>query len=271
MSEEQKKDGTESQPERRKLTQKEVEQLRRKRDLAYKRKLQEVRAAEGTEQRQEIYNTLHRTHVEEKPTTFKKKWENYWYHYRVLTFVLVIGTAIVAWFIHDMVTTEKYDLNLMIICAGPYEEEYTSLQETLTPYMKDYDEDGNVDIYIENIQLNREQIDQQDPQIVMAMTTKYTVSFTSGSNFIYLLDQQYYDFLIESGIELTDVSQLSDAVGVQGDRYALTDDVDFAGLSNKEDLYLVMRDFDNVPNNDKQKVIDCYNRELEVFKHIVAE
>lgn len=271
MPEEEKQDGTEQQPARRKLTQKEVEQLRRKRDLAYKRKLQEVRAAQDTEERQEIYGSLHRTHVEQKPATFKKKWENYWYHYKILTFAVVVAIAIVSWFVHDMVTTEKYDLNLMVLAAGPYGEDYASLQQTLTPYMEDYDEDGNTDIYIENIELDREKMDEQDPQIVMAMTTKYTVALSSGENFMYLVDQQYYDFLKESEIKFVDLSQYSGAPGVEGDRYAIAGDADFAEVTSKDHLYLVMRDLENLPKNDKEKTIERYNREFEVLKKIIAE
>ncbi len=265
MSEQQK------EPQKRRLTQKEVEQLRRKRDLAYKKKLQQVRQAEDVESREEIFEHLHQTRTVEQPKTFAKKWENYWYHYTFVTILLVAILSLVGWFVYEMVTRESYDMNLLVLTG--YETGVTSddLQEPLSQHLSDEDGDGDTDLYIDLIVLDRDTLETQDTNTVMAMTTRYTAAIGSADYMVYLLDESYYDFLVESGVTFMDLTEISDNPAIEGDRYPVADDADFAVFENREDLYLVLRYLPDIAGADKEEVVTQHETQVAVVQSILAE
>ncbi len=44
------------------------------------------------------------------PKTFKQKWANYWYHYKLVTWLAVFAVFVAGWFVKDIFFGPKYDL-----------------------------------------------------------------------------------------------------------------------------------------------------------------
>ena len=44
------------------------------------------------------------------PKTLKEKWDNYWYHYKLVTWLAVFVVFVAGWFVKDIFFGVKYDL-----------------------------------------------------------------------------------------------------------------------------------------------------------------
>lgn len=275
MSEEQKKEqSTQSKP----MTEKEREDRRRKRDIEYRKRIQAIKQATTPEEREAIYNSVHSKHVahqkkvELKPTTFKEKWANYWYHYKAMTFCILAIAALVILFVHDMLTKDKFDLEIMAITTSANANySYEGVEETLTQYVEDVNKDDKKRVLIDPITLDDNPNGMEDANYRMAAVVKYQASVSEVYHIVYILDQVQYDDLKELGATFVDLSDYSDNSNVDGDKYYIKDDSDFESLPNRENLMLVVRDIQNSSKRNHKKTQEIYQRDLEVVKKIIAE
>lgn len=262
---------TPEQPHR-PMTDWERQQARKQQEIALKRARQAVREADA-ERKEEIFEQVHVHREVQKPTTFKKKWENFRYHYGITTIVLLCVIGAVAFLVYDLATQTKYDMNMVLVTKQDYgntEDNYDAMKQRLTQYMQDSNGDGQVNIDLLAMVLDTED-EKADANMVAANQTKLMGSFSGDTDLVYLVDDTFYQQFVNDGIEFVDLSQYSDNPNIDDDRYAIRNDSDFSDLNGKDDLYLVMRALDNLTQKDKEKVQERYARDLEVVKQIIGE
>lgn len=290
---------TAQQPQRRSMTEKERLEALKKRDLAFKRKQQMLKDA-SPEERDRMRKNAERHYqakVEEKanktaPTGFWKHWDNYWYHYKTYTIIGAILVILVVWVGYSLVTKEKYDIDMMLLTASnetSTSEECKALGETLSQYvLTDLNRDGKKNVGIElfvygsegKIEGNSFSDSNQNALAGVNGTTDYQqamqgrlmYSFGEGGNLVYLMDPEMYEYTTAGlGVEYIDLSAYTDSDLVDGDRYYIEDDSDFANMENREGLVLVVRELSNMKDGDKKSMIKRHANELEIVKEIIKE
>jgi len=266
------------QQARRPLTDKERAMRQHQRDMEFLRRKQMIRESQTKEERERVYNSIHYNHVVEEPKTFSKKVENFWYHYRITIIIVAALAGIVFWFLHDMITNTKYDINMGIFTFQPYYQDYVALSEEWTPYLEDYNNDGESHIMVLPVEYDIVEGSKESSSVdyneIMASTTHLAAIFDRSSrHYVLLMDQNYYDYFIERGLVFTDLSELSDAEGVEGDKFYVKDHPAFALFEGKDDCFFVLRHPDTIMGWDAEdeEMMECYDQSVEYLKNLMDE
>lgn len=263
--------------QRRPMTEMERMQARKRRDIAFKKKAQELKEATA-EQKEAIYQQAHAKHlayeqtVELKPKTFQEKWANYWYHYKGRTFFIAFIVLLAALFIYDMVNKENYDVDIMAITTA--EHSVLSYEETLAllgEVVPDFNGDGKTSVSIDAIQLSEDSSETLDPNFHMAQVVKYQANIGDTVSLILILDQENYDAMIEQEITFIDLSKYTNNPNVVGDKYYLKNNPCFKNLLNADSLIMVFRDVENSTKSDDEKTRQRAAEELEFVKTLMNQ
>jgi hypothetical protein len=142
----------------------------------------------------------------------RAKWENYWYHYRIATFVTVFFGALAIFFLADMIGQVKPDYTVVLVTSVYVPTDYTDrLAAALEANAADVNGDGKVKVALEPITFTPYDPDadpqgEQTPEEMMSANanaeTDYAYSMklmgilAAGTDPIYLLDEPQYDNLI---------------------------------------------------------------------------
>lgn len=248
-------------------------QKRKRQEAALRKQMQYINSL-SPEDREKIYAKKHRPAEHIEPKTFKEKWANYWYHYKWLTFGCVAAVLIGGFFVYDMVTKEKYDMSIMMITKDYYDSESVGAYiDKTAQYCPDTDENEEQNISFMAIQMDRENSEQADPNFYMAQFVKMTSSISEGMDAVYLMDQDNYDFLTqeEGDVKFVDLSQFSDNENVEGDKYYIKNDALLGDVDAGNDLFLVLRAPDDMPNIDKDDVKELYVTSKEYLINLMNQ
>lgn len=128
----------------------------------------------------------------QKPRGFKAKWENYWYHYKWPTLIVLFVLAVGAWILIDQLTKEKPDYILVAVTEQPLLPQETQALETyLASCGEDLDEDGQVEVNVEN--LNPAFEDPLAPTIASSDTQKLISYLSTGDRMLFAFDKPSYE------------------------------------------------------------------------------
>ncbi len=250
------------------MTEFERENYKKRRDVMIKKKMQQVKEQEGKEDKEAIYTQLHSTAVQVKPTTFKGKWANYWYHYKFVTWITVFVVALVTFFVYDMVTKPEYDYDIMLLSEINYMPDYLSkAEEALMPLLDDVNGDGEVNFMLQSALLTGDE--SADPSYVMAGQVRFSGAISDGLNYIFVVDDYTYAFMKSQEIELYDLSQLSDDPNVDGDKFLLNETPGFSEMLLDNNLYLVIRDPEGVYTEDEEAVLERFEDQIGLVEDII--
>ncbi len=215
----------------------------------------------------------------ERPKFGTKEWfTNYfWYHYKWATLAAIFGVLVLIVFIKDMVTQEKYDMQISVNSSifTTMDQQY-AFEEAWEAYAEDFDEDGTVNVgalvnYIP-------QGEQADPNLVMAGQTKFVVELSDGKSMILLFDEAIYEQIERSngGGEsfFADLSALSDKAYDNGIKIKLSDtplgkDPLLAPLA--DELFITMRSADSPLVTKNGETLRQYDREMAVLENLLAD
>ena len=103
------------------------------------------------------------------PKTLKQKWDNYWYHYKGLTWGCLIGAVAAVWIVHDVFFAPKPDITLNIATETALSSINPEMEEDAYPYMADYNEDGEIIFSFSETSLG----ESSDPQMAFANYQKF--------------------------------------------------------------------------------------------------
>lgn len=140
--------------------------------------------------------------------SFKKKWENYWYHYKWHTIAGIFALVLLFIFVKDFVTKERFDGTVMVATSHFVDDvRYEKLEETLEQYFTDIDGNGEVNLSIVPIFLEGgQQGEPTDPQHAYAMQMKMVAEISTNPSMIFIFDDGFTNLFIEQGL-LRDLSK----------------------------------------------------------------
>lgn len=127
------------------------------------------------------------------PKTLKQKWDNYWYHYKGLTWSCLIGAVAAVWIVHDVFFAPKPDITLNIATETALSSINPEMEEDAYPYMADYNEDGEIIFSFSETSLG----ESSDPQMAFANYQKFIAVMAAGTDLLYMLDDTGYDAVLE--------------------------------------------------------------------------
>ncbi|MBQ1950891.1 MAG: hypothetical protein II363_04795 [Clostridia bacterium] len=88
------------------------------------------------------------------PQTPRDKWDNFWYHYKWIFLGIVGGVIALVVLVAQSLSVDKPDYTLLLVTDHAYaDEQLTALEETLSPYGRDLDADGKVEVQALNVYL----------------------------------------------------------------------------------------------------------------------
>ena len=127
------------------------------------------------------------------PKTLKQKWDNYWYHYKGLTWGCLIGAVAAVWIVHDVFFAPKPDITLNFATETALSSINPEMEEDAYPYMADYNEDGEIIFSFSETSLG----ESSDPQMAFANYQKFIAVMAAGTDLLYMLDDTGYDAVLE--------------------------------------------------------------------------
>lgn len=89
-----------------------------------------------------------------KPLTFKKKLENFWYHYKVPFIIGVAAFALFGYMIYDLIVKVNPDITIISVVDNGLYSRMDDLEDYLELYCEDLNGDGKVVVEIINCPMN---------------------------------------------------------------------------------------------------------------------
>lgn len=169
-----------------------------------------------------------------KPKKFTKEWWPYfWMYYKWHTVIAVIAIFGIALGIYQKATEVKYDLNLTymaqnIVIGKNGEQE---LIKALEPKMSDANGDGEVHLYINQINITG---DEAQAYLDVDLRTKHDMEFGNEFSYLYIYDAKEFE-LIDSSSNLDEAYiDVSEWAGDTGEKAVLSGDGGTYGVSLKD-------------------------------------
>lgn len=121
---------------------------------------------------------------------FKKKWENYWFYYKIHTIVAVVLILVVAVLVKQCADRVEPDMTVMIVSkdVSLTETQLTSLENKLAKYTADVNGDGRKIVLCENYHMN----DKENSQMVVALNQKLMAEISASDTSLFVTDDSYY-------------------------------------------------------------------------------
>lgn len=217
--------------------------------------------------------------AEEKivPKTFKEKWDNYWYHYKALTWGGLFAAVLVVWLVKDIFFAQKPDLTVNIATCYNLSSFNNSMDKDLAPYLSDYNGDGELAVIVSEMSL----AESSDPQMMIATQQKFIAVLAAGDELIYLLDQQGYDYINDGsdssmfvnmealypGLEIADEDKLHITDLPLGKKWKLDR---LADEGEEPDFFLCVRYLGNSARDNEENQ-ETLRRCLDFIQNLVAE
>jgi len=190
---------------------------------------------------------------------FKKKWENYWYHYKSRTWVIIFVIAALCYTVFEFVSTKVDDI--VITYIGKYAN-YAGIAEEIETNFGDVLEDvsGNKTIKVSaaNILATSNAFEGD-----MVFWQRIDINFLNGQSYLYFVDEPIYKYL--SGRNL--LGKIKTAEG-EVDFIDVTENEYFSKyVYNNEKLYLCVRgEFAETPD---KKIVMLEENSKKVLKKIL--
>lgn len=131
------------------------------------------------------------------PPRFTKAWWEYvWEYYKWHIVGTIAALSFVGSFIHSWLTEVHYDLSIVHMNSLLIGDDVSlSLREELSPIINDIDENDEKNIeFISLTTTNSPGFEEQN----MAMETKFMLTFTHDTTYVYLLSKEKCDALLQA-------------------------------------------------------------------------
>lgn len=129
---------------------------------------------------------------EEKNTEkkqFKSKWDNYWYYYKIHTWIGIFVVFVLAVTITQCVQTVKPDVYIDLVTSVPVTDSSIALDGVFDDVLTDVNEDEKKHISISTLYLSEEMKSEQD----MAMQQKMMLELAAGDVSLFIFDKTNLD------------------------------------------------------------------------------
>lgn len=174
---------------------------------------------------------------------FKKKWENYWYHYKTRTWVIIFVIIALCYTVYEYAATDTNDMTITYIgkfvdykaIAAQMEADYKNILE-------DADGNGIIEIGTADILASSEHFEGD-----MLFWQRIDINVLNGRSYIYLVDEPVYEYLVPRRLlgKIQTPEGMVDYIDVTENEY-------FSEYISGEDrLYLCVRgEFEEVPDKE---------------------
>lgn len=154
---------------------------------------------------------------EEKNTEkkqFKSKWDNYWYYYKIHTWIGIFVVFVLAVTITQCVQTVKPDVYIDLVTSVPVTDSSIALDGVFDDVLTDVNEDEKKHINISTLYLSEEMKSEQD----MAMQQKMMLELAAGDVTLFIFDKTNLDRYItqDAYSPLSDFIDLAPYQGMDG-------------------------------------------------------
>lgn len=218
------------------------------------------------------------------PHTPKEKAQNFWYHYKWVTLGSLAALGLLVFFIIDMVTKPRYDIEIMAFNKYQTLFDTDKLTASFSKFAIDTDDNGEINVLINGNQMMDPTASglTMNAEMAQASATRLFAGLQTFEGFIFLMDESTYDTIVmdDTGERLDvflDLSEYTDQnPAFQGDKLYLKDtqfaaDWYYDGANLEElpdDLFLCLRDYTKA-DRQREKLQTQYQNEKEVFDKIV--
>ena len=191
-----------------------------------------------------------------------EKFKNFVYHNKVFILLWGFFGALAIFLTVQLVTREVYDLYVLVISTSPVSElswRYDDLEEALTMYCPDFDENGYVKVGVNFIDLT---LSDSMSEYYSAQWSKFTAEVYLGESQMYIADEGIWQLLHPEGGEgvgegfFTDLSQsfpedeLFNNVGLHINTTGLHKNARWDTCPDSIGIYL-RGEYENLANNQK--------------------
>ena len=189
-----------------------------------------------------------------KELPFKERFINFWFYNKWIVLGIVFAIAVVVFTVYEVNNIQDYDALVAVYTGDAMTEETAwKLETALTPYCNDVNEDGLVTLSVTPISGSRKNGSEE----AVAVETRIMSELNSGSNDIYIVDQEYLDFLMDDVY-----AECFSVVYPLNENEAFMQELGVSG-----ELYLLVRDFydSHQGNADKRA---AYNNAIAIYQGI---
>ncbi len=194
------------------------------------------------------------------PKTFKEKWKNFWYHYKLIVIACVFVVICIVSLLWNVIFTEKFDASLIVVSEKSFTGATSIIQENLEKFLIDYDKNGKVESSIIPIQLEGDKPSNLSPEMLQMNQSKLFGIIAQGDTFLYLLDKTSYDQVKSTGVVFEDLTTLSKRENIINDKFKDKYDLSNTKLSEKlglsgvlDGMFLCLVDFDSYDEKAQSK------------------
>ncbi|WMJ23560.1 hypothetical protein RBG61_02485 [Paludicola sp. MB14-C6] len=209
-----------------------------------------------------------------KPKTFKEKWQNYWYHYKIQTLLGALAVIMIVSLLWTQFTRPTFDASYTIVTESTYDGAQSYMEEILSSFVLDNDKNGKKQINVEAIMIGAGNNGNTSTEVLQMNRTKLIGKISKNDSFLYMVDSACYKDMKDFGVVFQDLSKLSDNKRVDGDKYSLKDSK-FAikmGMSKMfDDMYLCLIDFNQFGEKEKGKnsIKNAYQNDKKLLEAIM--
>lgn len=205
--------------------------------------------------------------------TFRQKWDNYWYYYKIHTFA---GIFVLVLLITTLVQcAQSVDTDLHIAYVSSVYTDTSALEEAAAKTVGDLNQDGHEKVFCDNLTIP----DEPQTEADLMMSQKLMLLMVSGETRLFIMDKAYFEmeaysdmFVSLEGV-LQNEQMLAQGIGYDGKVIAVRagDCPYLTELGIKgEDLYVGVVAI--TPANEKMKNIDkLYAASIELMRSFAGE
>lgn len=221
---------------------------------------------------------------------FKKWFENYWYHYKWTTIVVLFFAIVIAIGVYQMAAKDTYDIN--VLYTGPIllnQDQTVGIEEAFEAVLpRDFNEDEEKSVLIhritvlsdEQLAAKQEEAAKEDDQVYFDLKSRsdnisqVTTLFATGETTICLMDPYMYNMYLSQGAFLTLEEILGEKPAYARDDYSVKlADTPFGQYFDAlqalpEDTVLCIRKAAVFSGGSKKKANEQYEFDKEVFQAI---
>jgi len=217
--------------------------------------------------------------------SWKRKFDNFWYHYKVAFIMSVFVIVFIIFCITQCASKVKNDVSIAYI--GPKEinaEQYNAIQAELDALLgEDLNGDGKIHagftqfLYMTSLQIENAKAQGQavDMQSIMTVQTQIELEFATGNIIVYFIDRNVYNELSKRQGLFMD---LEDALGYMPENINDACSIELGSLPCW-DYYEGLHDFPAstivavrdilLSESDNEKIKEQYEKNLLFFKRLV--
>ncbi len=207
---------------------------------------------------------------EEKNTEkkdFKAKWDNYWYYYKIHTWVGIFILFVMIVTITQCVQTVKPDVTVDVVTTGALTESFFDADGYLSENITDINNDGKKHVSWNNLYLSEDGKSEQDA----AMQQKMMIELAAGDVTLFLFDKTNLERYItqDAYSPLSDFIDIKPYEGMEGKLTEHNGTVYAISLKGSkklaemgflsDDLYAAFRFVPEKSAKDEKKMQEYYN------------